>query len=1091
MRRSPLLSTVDVLPPQSKRKVTSIALLIVGLWGLASPALAQGNPPVTGATATYQIELETGTNLVALPVAPTPAAVTDIVAGVLSHLTFVQDEDGRYFVPAQGVDELGTWNGEEVYKIEVASPTILTVEGPEILPQFSPISLEASVVNWVPYTRREPMAVAEAFASIASSLDKVEASDRRFYRPGDATSTLDSLHVGEGYKVWVSQSTSLLYPANPAQQTDGSAVNTLGEALALTGLTPGQEIEVLGYYAPGDGGGGTFLVTDGGETPDGGLVFVPYEAQSGPITNEGGWGNSPNVNPFSGIPAGEDVVYGSVTMTAIDGFNGGTELFTVGDEHFHGHRHNPNSELRPLVDYDLGTFTDPYSGLYVMFDELNGSAGNGWVGGRLRFTFRHTTSDLRLVRQGVGNTINVRWFGARTAAEDPTFDNQPIIAQAINAAVRLNAAAPGSVTTVLLPDTGDYLGGDLSGTYLYFGGVEIPDGLTLAGAAGTELVTATDDLGNTFQPVRVRGQHTRLKVMDGEALKHVRMLKPLTDPFRLPWDAKMALRTRFTAISPSEGAMAATIRDIVLDGNWEGNQQIFTEGWGTFQEKEEWMRNSPGWAGFVSTNHGGRNIPIGQQLTVTNVAVLGYGANGLLGYVNNEWTVTNALLGNSVWNHVLYNASGTYTNLTLTGFAWGHTAWYRGTVTNLVYENQGHPPAGPYRPGGAAFDMRGGDYYDVDDQLAGGSDQYIRTDGTPAPLGTTVDGFYMDFRGTRMHSPFSGVGRNIHARNGVVIRSELEGFRPAGLMRENANGYQSRIYLNNRFENVRIYDNSNPADGSGGVLGALWVTESVFRNIHVDTAALNASGSAAASFHFSATKTRDDTDYTHPSQDLPRSIVVDDVVNEVSTIGVIKTDVDADSPGMDIFVLNSAFNNNTTGVVLTRQHAGTMASLERLGGSADDLRVYWRDTNIKLYDGPSPENAQAFYATGYFDGVTDTEGGYTSEDEVVVAFTATAGQTESPRVPTNLIRSPIDPSYVTVTAQPGKTCPATSWEFWFEENWPDPVALPYNDFSATPRRGPSVKLFFDPLTAGQVIGCDVAMAVRPWPDGVTVPEYAQ
>ena len=451
----PLISNEIAPPPPSRRRALSVALVLAGAI-CGTPSFAQTSPPVTGATASYDIELEAGPNLVALPVVPSANAVTDIVAGVLPQLTLVQSNAGEYFIPAQGIDALGTWDWAESYKMVLTSPVTLTVEGPEILPQFSPVLLENQVGNWVPYFRREPMAVAEALAPIAASLARVEDADGRFYQPGDEASTLDSLRTGRGYKIWVTQATTLTYPANPAQQTDGSAVNTLGEALALTGLTPGQEIEVLGYYAPGDGGGGTFLVTDGGETPDGGLVFVPYEAQSGPITNEGGWGNSPNVNPFSGIPAGEDVVYGSVTMTAIDGFNGGAELFTVGDEHFHGHRHNPSLRIQTFIDYDLGTFTDPYYGLYVMFDELNGSAGNGWVGGRLRFTFRHTTSDLRLVRQGVGNTINVRWFGARTAAEDSTFDNQPIIAQAINAALRLNAANPGSVSTVLLPDTGDY-----------------------------------------------------------------------------------------------------------------------------------------------------------------------------------------------------------------------------------------------------------------------------------------------------------------------------------------------------------------------------------------------------------------------------------------------------------------------------------------------------------------------------------------------------------------------------------------------------------------------------------------------------------
>ena len=60
------------------------------------------------------------------------------------------------------------------------------------------------------------------------------------------------------------------------------------------------------------------------------------------------------------------------------------------------------------------------------------------------------------------------------------------------------------------------------------------DGLTLAGGCRDDSSTPTDDLGNTFQPVRVRPEHTRLKVMDDEALTHIRMLKPLTDPVPPP-----------------------------------------------------------------------------------------------------------------------------------------------------------------------------------------------------------------------------------------------------------------------------------------------------------------------------------------------------------------------------------------------------------------------------------------------------------------------------------------------------------------------------------------------------------------------------
>ena len=436
---------MDVLTSPSKLTVVSIPLLILGLCSLASPALAQ-TTPVTGATASYDIELEAGPNLVALPVVPDANAVTDIVSGVLPQLTLVQSNAGRVLHPRAGDRRSRLLELGGGLQIELVSPATLTVEGPEILPQFSPLLLESQVGNWVPYFRREPMAVAEAFAPIAASLARVEATDGRFYQPGDETSTLDSLRTGRGYTIWVTQATTLTYPANPTQPTDGSTVNTLGEALALTGLTPGQVIEVLGYYAPGDGGGGTFLVTDGGETPDGGLVFVPYEAQGGPITET--FVGRPD-HYMGGLPAEQDVVFGSLTAELLEP-NTTNVIMTVDGKHLHGHEQWSNIESRPLFDYETGYMRDYH---YKIYGYYNGNYGDGDLA-TMRYTYRPTTSDLRLVRLGVTNTLNVRWFGAKTYAEDATFDNQPVLCQTINVANAMNEATPGTITTIYVPNVG-------------------------------------------------------------------------------------------------------------------------------------------------------------------------------------------------------------------------------------------------------------------------------------------------------------------------------------------------------------------------------------------------------------------------------------------------------------------------------------------------------------------------------------------------------------------------------------------------------------------------------------------------------------
>ena len=190
--------------------------LLLALCLTSSAAIAQDGQPATGATTTFQIDLAPGSNLVALPLLPDSVRMGAVLTGVLPNLTFVQDDAGRYFIPAQGIDGIGTWAWNEAYKIEVSAPMSFFIEGAAILPEASPLLIDGEVGNWVPYFRRGPMAVEEAFASIATSLSRVEAADGRFYYPGDESSTLDSLRTGQGYKVWVSQPATLTYPPNPA-----------------------------------------------------------------------------------------------------------------------------------------------------------------------------------------------------------------------------------------------------------------------------------------------------------------------------------------------------------------------------------------------------------------------------------------------------------------------------------------------------------------------------------------------------------------------------------------------------------------------------------------------------------------------------------------------------------------------------------------------------------------------------------------------------------------------------------------------------------------------------------------------------------
>ena len=189
-----------------------------------------------------------------------------------------------------------------------------------------------------------------------------------------------------------------------------------------------------------------------------------------------------------------------------------------------------------------------------------------------------------------------------------------------------------------------------------------------------------------------------------------------------------------------------------------------------------------------------------------------------------------------------------------------------------------------------------------------------------------------------------------------------------------------------------------------------------------------------------------------------------------------------------MFVLNSSFNNTTSAVVATHNNQGSIASLEEFGGSVNDIQIYWRNSDFKQWD--AVDRLAVLYATGYFDNVADSQTGLTSEDTVSVAFTATAGQTESALTQTALMRQPADSSYVTVTAQPGKVCPVTGWDFWYNPYGTD-LQVGYDVLTEYARPAPKVRLLFDSLSEGQEVGCEVAMAVRPWPAGVEVPDTSE
>lgn len=991
------------------------------LLAWAAPVLAAHPSSVSrtepSGSAQQQIQLAPGWNYISFVVIPDNLSLDVLFADVLSDIELIKDRAGAVYAPAYGIDQLSSVDPHQGYRVKALNPVSLTISGTAIEPETTPLSLDAGW-NLIPYFRNEAMATDEALVSIASDLVRVEDGEGRVYPLEGGAPLLEALEPGQSYMVFVDQPVTLTYSPNSTPPSDLLEVNTLADALALTGLPAGQEVNVLGYYAPGDGGGGLFTVEDSGCGTDGGTCFGLDEHLSGEqVETVPRYWDPLNL-------AHSDVAFGTLSVEVIN--SSGSTIVILQDKHLHGHRWGNSLTQQPNVDYGGGILDDYTNYIY----NKTGS------GGQWRIRYKYLTSNLRLVRQNVGSTLDVHWFGAKTHDVDATFDNQPVICQTINA-----ARARGNVTTILLSQPK---------IYEYFGSIELSDGLTLKGAGGTELVTATDDLGNTYHPVRVKAVHTRLRVKSGEALKHMRMYYlDETHPNYLPGDAKFFMNMRQSTIWTASGAMSGALEDIVLDGNWENNQDALQnpDVYGGTNALESELRNSPGWAGFVANNHGGNVIPLGQQVTVRNVAVLGYGSNGLLGHANNEWTGENVLLGNSVWNHVWYNAGGTWTNLTMVGFAWTHGTPSWSTVYNLVYE-QG--AISPYRPSNKLINPRVPDIYDDSETPEW---PYMHSDGTWIPIGFTVDGFYIDGRGGDITIPFGGLGPNVVLKNGVYIHPGTTAY--GFFYVEIGNGYQRALYPNNLIENVTIYETGT---GRGNILGELNITLSTVRNVTV----INGSSYTGASHP----ALRADANWRdHPAWQNRQTITYDGVIDESPRGFVLKTDVHPDAAGRDIYINNSSFDNQTNGIIVGPTHHGVLSEIT---GDPNKLSVFFDNVELNVGMDTYWTDLELFLNRGYFQNVTAVNLGRTSEDNGTIHFTASGGETYLD-TPTNLFWVP---EYVEVVEGQG----ASGLFDHYEVTHPnDPSRFPY-------KTEPSLRIHLTrSLNPGEAVTFTWSAAVHPFP----------
>lgn len=179
------------------------------------PGDGEDDPADDPDTTTSEYWLQSGWNLMALNLAPLNDAMEDIFGPVLEDILVVKNTDGDLFSPEFDLNTIGPWRVEEGYWVFAHDDVTLSLEGVPLTADETPITLQP---GWqqVAFIGTEPIAIEEALADIMDELVMMSAQDGALYFPAEGISTLSELVPGQAYLLYVTEETTLTYPASVA-----------------------------------------------------------------------------------------------------------------------------------------------------------------------------------------------------------------------------------------------------------------------------------------------------------------------------------------------------------------------------------------------------------------------------------------------------------------------------------------------------------------------------------------------------------------------------------------------------------------------------------------------------------------------------------------------------------------------------------------------------------------------------------------------------------------------------------------------------------------------------------------------------------
>jgi photosystem II stability/assembly factor-like uncharacterized protein len=161
---------------------------------------------------TLSIPLEGGKwSMISSNLLQADSLMSNIVSDISDNLSYIKDDGGNAYYPEENIFTLSQWNILSGYQVYMSGTDTLDITGAEITASDYTFVLKADLVYILPYLGKTADDIDTALAEL-DNIIIVKNSAGEIYYPAYGINQIDTLRPGEGYKMTVSQTSTLQYP---------------------------------------------------------------------------------------------------------------------------------------------------------------------------------------------------------------------------------------------------------------------------------------------------------------------------------------------------------------------------------------------------------------------------------------------------------------------------------------------------------------------------------------------------------------------------------------------------------------------------------------------------------------------------------------------------------------------------------------------------------------------------------------------------------------------------------------------------------------------------------------------------------------